>query len=89
MTAVLLSLLLFLQTTGTVEGRILNVDGTPAVNVRVAAQPVSDSVAAAGETPVLASIAQTDATGRYRLEGVAGGTTSGRGWWVSRPTIPA
>jgi hypothetical protein len=73
MTAVLLALLLLLQTTGTIEGRVLNVDGTPAVNVRVAAQPVGESPAAAAETPVLASIAQTDAAGRYRLEGVAPG----------------
>jgi hypothetical protein len=77
MNSVLLALLLLVQgiagQTGTVEGRVLNQDGTPAANIRVTAQPVAESAAAAAEAPVLSSIAQTDANGRYRLENVTPG----------------
>jgi hypothetical protein len=74
---VLLVLLLLVQgiagPTGTVEGRVLNQDGTPAANVRVTAQPIAGSPGAAAEAGVLSSIVRTDANGRYRLENVAPG----------------
>jgi hypothetical protein len=80
MNGVLLALLFFTQglavpgaQTGTVSGRVFNMDGTPASRVRVAAQAVAETPAAAAEAPVLMSIVQTDAQGNYRLEGVMPG----------------
>jgi hypothetical protein len=80
MNDVILALLLLAQGaidpsagTGTISGRVINMDGTAAVRVRVAAQPVTESPAAAAESPVLTSIVQTDAQGNYRLEGVTPG----------------
>jgi hypothetical protein len=70
MNSVLLALLLLVQgiagPTGTVEGRVLNQDGTPAANIRVSVQAVQETV--------LSSIVQTDANGRYRLENVTPGS---------------
>jgi hypothetical protein len=77
MNSVLLALLLLVQgiagPTGTVEGRVLNQDGTPAANARVSVLAVQETTAAATEAPVLSSIVQTDANGRYRLENVTPG----------------
>jgi hypothetical protein len=80
MNGVVLALLLFAQgvavpgaQTGTVSGRVFNMDGTPAARIRVAAQSMAESPAAAAEAPVLSSIVQTDALGNYRLEGVTPG----------------
>src|SRR5262245_57578985 len=80
MNGLLLALLLIAQgivvpsnQTGTVTGRILNMDGTPAARIRVAAQAVAETPAAAAEAPVLTSLVQTDSQGNYRLDGVAPG----------------
>jgi hypothetical protein len=75
MTMIVLVLLLLSQAprTGIVEGRITNPDGTPAAGVRVAAQILAETTAEAAQSPVLINIAQTDSSGRYRLEGVPPG----------------
>jgi len=57
---------------GTVTGRLLSVNGTPAAGVRIAAVPVvegEDQVNA----PVFVSISQTEQDGRYRLENIPPG----------------
>jgi len=80
MNGVVLALLLFAQgglvpsaQTGTVSGRVFNMVGTPAARIRVAAQSMAESPAAAAEAPVLTNIVLTDAQGNYRLEGVTPG----------------
>jgi hypothetical protein len=72
MHGMLLAFLLLTQS-GTIEGRVLNIDGTPAASVRVAVQPVGDSAAGAALDPELRNIAETDSDGRYRLEAVPPG----------------
>jgi hypothetical protein len=65
---ILLGLILLAQTqagSGTLTGRVLTQEGTPAVNVRVAVMTVDDGA--------LSNIAQTDTEGRYRLENVRTG----------------
>jgi formylglycine-generating enzyme required for sulfatase activity len=57
---------------GTIAGRILSLDGTPAANVRVAASAVPDNPMQNADGALL-SIAQTDSAGRYRLENVPPG----------------
>ncbi len=56
---------------GTVTGRLLSVNGTPAAGVRIAAVPVDSEEQAGG--PVLLGISQTEADGRYRLENIPPG----------------
>jgi hypothetical protein len=63
----LLVLLLLLQS-AVIEGRVLNPDGTPAWGVRVAVRAAGDPSATG-----LENITQTDAEGRYRLEGLTPG----------------
>jgi hypothetical protein len=90
MKAILLALLLIQGTpsprtgTGVVTGRILSLDGTPAVGVRVAAVPVPDSAVPAGP-PVLSSIGQTDSAGNYRLENIPAGRYYITAGLVDRP----
>src|SRR5262249_44277682 len=55
---------------GAIAGRLLNGDGTPASNTRIAAMPLSEDKTAA---PVLESIVQTGKDGSYRLEGIVPG----------------
>ena len=55
---------------GVIAGRVLTLDGRPAVQVRVAAAIVSEGARKAEE---LAGIALTDAEGRYRLENLPAG----------------
>src|SRR3982751_2070266 len=59
------------QTEASITGRLLNRDGSPAVDIRVMARSANDPSLQAGEETV--SFAQTDATGRYRLENVPPG----------------
>ena len=56
---------------GAVSGRLLSVNGTPEAGVRIAAVPVDPQNNAGA--PVLVGISQTDAEGRYRLEGIPPG----------------
>jgi hypothetical protein len=58
---------------GTVTGSIRTTDGKPASGVRVAARTRTDSLEETAEGASLAGIAETDASGRYRLEGVPPG----------------
>lgn len=55
---------------GTIAGRLLSGDGTPASNTRIAAMPWTDDKTTA---PVLESIVQTGKDGSYRLEGLVPG----------------
>jgi hypothetical protein len=67
----LLALLLVqagLQTTGAVTGIVRGADGMPASGVRVYAMTVRDAAEAATAGTALESIAQTDASGKYRLD---------------------
>src|SRR5947207_9210813 len=63
--------------TGTITGRLLAQNGTPAAGVRVIAMPASDSAkpsaAAGSDVPVLTSLTQADAAGRFRLENLPPG----------------
>jgi hypothetical protein len=72
-------LLLYLQAPflpgqqGVVAGRVLSMDGSPAVAVRIGALAIPDSGAVTSNASTLASLAQTDASGRYRLERIPPG----------------
>jgi hypothetical protein len=52
---------------GTISGRVLSVDSTPAVNIRVSAMEVTEANIAGG-TPALVGFSQTDSSGRYRID---------------------
>ena len=78
MTHLLLTVLLAVQVsalgqTGTIQGRVLSADGTPAAGLRIAAQAVHDDSSANRSPNVMAAIAQTDSAGRYRLDAVPAG----------------
>lgn len=77
--AVLLAAILLAQArgpaqvaTGAISGRLLSPNGSPAAGVRVAAMPVPENPGA-NDAPVLIGLSQTDAAGRYLLEGVPPG----------------
>jgi hypothetical protein len=77
--AVLLAVILLAQArgpaqivTGAISGRLLSPNGSPAAGVRVAATPVPDTPGV-NEAPVLIGLSQTDAAGRYLLDGVPPG----------------
>ena len=75
MTGLLLALLLFQVNpapTGAATGVVLGANGMPAAGVRVYAIPAGDPNAVSVNASVFESLAQTDATGRYRLEVPAG-----------------
>ncbi len=59
--------------TDIVTGRVLQLDGRPAADVRIAVQAAADSPAEAAASPVLAAITTTDKDGRYSLENVPQG----------------
>src|SRR5712671_1330737 len=59
------------QTDGTIAGRLVQRDGSPAANTRVMALVVADPSTQVGSA--MMSIAQTDASGFYRLEKVPPG----------------
>ena len=78
MTLILLALLLTQTATrpqrvesGVVTGQLRGPAGTPAIGVRVAATAVPDANAQGGNA--LVSLAETDSSGRYRLENVPPG----------------
>src|SRR5262245_47024779 len=60
-------------TTGIVTGQIQTGDGKPAAGVRIAAVAPGEPGAASTATQSMFSIAQTDASGRYRLESIPPG----------------
>jgi hypothetical protein len=71
MTGLLITLLLQINPaapSGVVSGVVLSSVGVPAAAVRVYAIPAGDPNAAASAGTVFESLAQTDASGRYRLE---------------------
>jgi hypothetical protein len=77
--SIFLSILLALQgiplnprDTGTVSGVLRNTEGNPAAGIRVSALARSETTESALGS-ALASIAETDENGRYRLEGVPPG----------------
>src|SRR5215510_14352769 len=53
--------------TGSISGRLLNSDGTPAVRIRVSAMPAPDSPGKPVDGSTLMTLAETDSDGRYRL----------------------
>jgi protocatechuate 3,4-dioxygenase beta subunit len=57
---------------GTISGRVLSVDSTPAANVRVSAMEATE-ITVAGNTPALVGFSQTDSSGRYRIENLPPG----------------
>jgi hypothetical protein len=75
----------FAQASGTIRGRLLSSDGSPAYNVRVALSPAGDRSAAS--TPgALSNITQTDSSGRYRMEQVPSGRYYVLAGLVDNPT---
>jgi hypothetical protein len=66
---------------GVITGRILAPDGTPASGVRVSAVSVDNAVTGAGNV-MMAGLAQTDDSGRFRLEELP----SGRYYIVAGPS---
>jgi len=77
----LLIFALLLQTTvnpaadkGVITGRLLTIDGTPAVSIRVMAMAITEpAAAAAGVAVAIVSLSETDSAGRYRLENIPAG----------------
>jgi hypothetical protein len=57
---------------GVISGQV-RADGSPVVGTRVAAIPVDEAEALTSEESILASLAQTDKQGRFRLENVPPG----------------
>src|SRR4030095_2168026 len=68
---------------GTVTGRLLNEDGSPAAKVRVSAMSIPDNK---NEAPTLMTLAETDSNGRYRLTDVPVGRYYIVAGFVDSPT---
>jgi hypothetical protein len=68
---------------GTITGRLLNEDGSPAIKVRVSAMAIPQN---ANEAPTLMTLAETDNTGRYRLADVLVGRYYIVAGFVDSPT---
>jgi hypothetical protein len=68
---------------GTVTGRLLNEDGSPAAKIRVSAMSIPEN---RNETPALITLAETDSTGRYRLTDVPVGRYYIVAGFVDAPT---
>jgi hypothetical protein len=80
----ILALQIFTSTTGTVSGRLLSADGTPAGNVRVALSPADATAQNADHS--LFSITKTDNAGRYRMDQVPPGLYYVTAGLVDTPT---
>src|SRR6185436_20219159 len=61
------------QGTGTVTGRLILADGSPAAGVRVSTMAAPDSGRPATEVPALSNLTETDNSGRFRLENIKPG----------------
>ena len=92
MRMLLLAVLLFTQRpttlpiqTGTVTGRLLNADGSPAVKVRVSAMAIPEA-RNSNDAPALITLTETDSTGRYRLADVPVGRYYIVAGFVDSPT---
>ncbi len=72
--------------TGVVTGRLIAKDGSPLPDIRVTAMAVPETADAA-DGAVLVSLAQTDASGRYRLEGIPPGKYYITAGFVTSPTF--
>ena len=55
---------------GTITGRLLNADGSPASKVRVSAMAIPETRNGGTDAPALITLTETDTTGRYRLADV-------------------
>jgi Carboxypeptidase regulatory-like domain len=71
---------------GTITGTVRMTDGKPAVGIRVAARARTDTLEDTIEGAALAALAETDASGRYRLEGVPPGRYTISAGRVDLPT---
>lgn len=80
----ILALQILTSSTGTVSGRLLSADGTPAANVRVALSPANATAQNADQS--LFSITKTDNAGRYRMEQVPPGLYYVTAGLVDTPT---
>lgn len=87
----LLASLLLVQTTerseaGTVSGQVRSVDGSPAINVRVAAMAIDETGGVNPISVTFASLGQTDSEGRYRLEQIPPGRYFITGGFLDSPS---
>jgi hypothetical protein len=73
MQSLLLILLLAQTQGGVISGRIVSIDGSPAVQRRVVAQAVLERADVALGASMLAGLTQTDNDGRFRLENIPPG----------------
>jgi len=71
---------------GTITGIVRMTDGKPAVGIRVAARARTATLEDTIEGAALAALAETDASGRYRLEGVPPGRYTISAGRVDLPT---
>jgi hypothetical protein len=72
--------------TGTVTGRLLNPDGSPATKIRVSAMSIPASRNVVDDTPTLMTLTETDNSGRYRLTDVPVGRYYIVAGFVDSPT---
>ena len=93
MKTLLLALILFAQRpaslglqAGTVTGRLLNSDGSPAARTRVSATPIPDSPGVAADRQTLMTLTETDDSGNYRLANVPVGRYYIVAGFVDSPT---
>ncbi len=71
---------------GTITGRLLNADGSPAAKVRVSAMAIPESRNGGTDAPALITLTETDSTGRYRLADVPVGRYYIVAGFVDSPT---
>jgi hypothetical protein len=93
MKTLLLAVLLFAQRptpvglqTGTITGRLLNEDGSPAAKVRVSAMSIPENRNGGNEAPTLMTLTETESDGRYRLADVPVGRYYIVAGFVDSPT---
>jgi hypothetical protein len=72
--------------TGVITGTLVGKEGSPIASVRVVAMSILET-ADSSEPVVLVSLGQTDAAGRYRLEGIPPGKYYVAAGYVATPTF--